>query len=115
MTLPDCLDRGLVDRDDRVGRLDVHAADVRTGHHDGFEGLALLIGTAICGLRLGGPSVVAVAATPKDKAKRTADESLFASSLITLSNVRLVQNGSGRSSSMRMPLQISCFEKRMAG
>src|SRR6185369_8288776 len=49
------LDRSLVDRDDRVCRLDVDAANIRTGHHDGFEGLALLIGIVICsGLRLGG-------------------------------------------------------------
>src|SRR6202008_1902673 len=47
------LNRGLVDRDNGVRRFDVNTADVRTGHHDGFEGLALLIGIAR-GLRLGG-------------------------------------------------------------
>src|SRR5262249_10110000 len=48
--LASVLDGRGVDGDDRVGRFDIHATDIRTGHYDGFEGLALLL---IGGLRLG--------------------------------------------------------------
>jgi hypothetical protein len=35
---------------DRIGRLDVDAADVRTGHDDRFERLALLVGSLGAGV-----------------------------------------------------------------
>jgi hypothetical protein len=43
-------------------------------------------------------TVPAAATTPSDKARRTADDNLFTSSLITLSNVRVVYNRSGTDS-----------------
>ena len=37
------LDRGAIDRDDRIGRFDVDATDVRTRHGDRFELLIALV------------------------------------------------------------------------
>src|SRR3954466_8320680 len=49
--------------------------------------------------------VPAAATAPSDKARRTADDSLFTSSLITLSNVRVVYNRFGTSSFLERPIK----------
>ncbi len=85
----------MVDGDDRIGRFDIDTADVGTRHHNGVEGLTfLVIGTGVLRIR---SNRTAAATAPSDNARRTADDNLFTSSLITLSNVRVVYNRFGTS------------------